>query len=363
MSEPLPRTKSEWRKAAKSNRIDGTLPLAGGGAFVSGSKFQIHHFLRLRVLYKQSRSAGSLTNSPSFPRENMEKVISILHGEPEVLYLREVLKNKLAIEKNWNNENSRKSGRFAVPMEYLHAIASRDVSIIAANEDISDTKIVVSPIKASSMIQSGIHSRSLSDPMGSTPTPISRVRKDYNESSSFDIDVSELSIALLGTENQLLRSEHRQAMNEFERAEFVPGDEATVNAALVGLITVLSMFLDMRGCVLFDRTNYSILSGDGKTELYRAGVDGLILHAGKDKVNAFMEAKRDFRGENQSVRRQIAAQMAAFIYHQDIELARQGTELVPAKEIEKANKREGKQATRKGKERAESQEDARDLER
>ena len=51
-----------------------------------------------------------------------------------------------------------------------------------------------------------------------------------------------------------------------------------------------------QGCVHYDRTNYSILSGDRKTELYRADVDGLILHAGKDRVNAFMEVKRDFRG-------------------------------------------------------------------
>ena len=84
----------------------------------------------------------------------------------------------------------------------------------------------------------------------------------------------------------------------FQVFDFSPGDEATVNAALVNLITALSMLLKMRGCVHHDRTNYSILSGDGKTELYRAGVDGLILHTGKDKVNAFIKVKRDFRGLN-----------------------------------------------------------------
>ena len=120
-------------------------------------------------------------------------------------------------------------------------------------------------------------------------------------------------------------TELRRAEDEFERGDFSPGDEATINAALVNLITVLSMLLKMRGCVHHDRTNYSILSGDRKTELYRAGVDGLILHAGKDRVNVFIKVKRDFRGRNQAVRRQIAAQMAAFIYHQNIELARQET--------------------------------------
>ena len=355
MSDLLPRTKTEWTRAVKSKNIDGTLPLAVGGAFVSGSKFQIHHFLRLRVLYKSASNPDHLAKAPTFPKENLKKVESILLGEPEVLYLREVLKDKEIIGENWDDQNSKKSGRFALPMENLHTIASRKVHNIAADEDTSDTKIVISPVKPSNVIQSGIHNRSLSDPMGWTPTPTSRIRKDYNESSLSDIDVSRLSMALPGTGNDLVYSELQRAEDEFERGDFSPGDEATVNAALVNLITVLSMLLMMRGCVHHDRTNYSILSGDRKTELYKAGVDGLILHPEKDRENAFMEVKRGFRGQNQSVRRQIAAQMAAFIYHQDIELARQGTEQIPTKEIEKVNRKEGKQAARKGKEGAHSQ--------
>ena len=97
-------------------------------------------------------------------------------------------------------------------MENLHAIASRKFhAMAAANEDTSDTKIVVSPVKTSNVIQSDTHNRSLSDPMGGTPTPIPRVRKDYNESSLFDIDVSGLSIALAGTGNDRVYSELRRA--------------------------------------------------------------------------------------------------------------------------------------------------------
>ena len=80
---------------------------------------------------------------------------SILLGEHEVLYLREVLKDEEAIGGNWDDEKSRKSGRFAIPMENLHAIASRKLHAMAANEDTSDTKIVVSPVKGSNVIQSG----------------------------------------------------------------------------------------------------------------------------------------------------------------------------------------------------------------
>ena len=117
---------------------------------------------------------------------------SVLFGEPEVLYLREVLKDEKAIGENWDDENSRKSGRFAIPMENLHTIASRKVPAMAANEDTSDTKIAVSPAKASNVIQSGTHNRSLSYSMGGTPTPAPRVLRNYNESSLSDIDVSGL---------------------------------------------------------------------------------------------------------------------------------------------------------------------------
>ena len=249
MSDLLPKNKPEWRRAVKSKSIDATLSLAVGGAFVSGSKFQIHHFLRLRVLYKPICNSKHLAKAPSFLKDNLEKVETILLGEPEVLYLRQVLKGEEAIGENWDDESSRKSGRFVIPMENLHTIASRKVYNMVANEDTSDTKIVVSPVKASEI---RIHNRSLSDPMGWTSTPISRIRKDYNESLLSEIDVSGLSIALSGTGNDLVYSELRRAEDEFERGDFSPGDEATVNAALVNLITVLFMLLKMRGCVHHD---------------------------------------------------------------------------------------------------------------
>ena len=104
MSDLLPKIKPEWRRAVKSKSIDATLPLAVGGAFVSGSKFQIHHFLRLRVLYKPTRNPNNLAKAPSFPEDNLEKVETILLGEPEVLYLRQVLKGEEAIGENWDDE-------------------------------------------------------------------------------------------------------------------------------------------------------------------------------------------------------------------------------------------------------------------
>ncbi len=129
----------------------------------------------------------------------------------------------------------------------------------------------------------------------------------------------------------------RRAMFDYERSKFTPGDEQTVNAALVSLIIAFSWLLGHTGRVHHDRARFSIPK-DGGTFLYSACVDGLILHLENNKCNAFMEVKRDFRQDNQSVRRQIAAQMAAFIFDQDVVPAEKETE----RENEMAPKGKGK---------------------
>lgn len=109
------------------------------------------------------------------------------------------------------------------------------------------------------------------------------------------------------------------------------------------------LLLKSTGCVHHDRASFSIPSGNGDDDVYQASVDGLILHPGRQKCNAFMEAKRDYRGDNQAVRRQIAAQMAAFIFQQDIVLGGHKPQQQTVKKTEKAKKVKGKQPARKGK--------------
>lgn len=355
MSDRLPRTKSEWRKAAKGKSIRDTQSLAVGSAFVSGSKFQFEHFLRLRVLYRERQNPRDLVDSSYFPNESLKEIASILEDEPDTLYLRQFLVGKEAIEKLWNAEKAKKSGSFAIAIELLHLIASRKVLEMDVDEDNTDTKIVLSPKKSYKINQSSSHYRTLSNPAAATPTPLSTLRKDYYESPLSDLDISGLSIALPGKENAQIRYDLERAEEKFERSDFSPGDEQTVNAALVALITALSWLLKSTGCVHHDRATFSIPSRDEDTDLYKADVDGLILHLSKDKYNAFMEVKRDFRSQNQAVRRQIAAQMAAFIFQQDIALAEQGAEQKTVKETEKAKKGKGKRAPRKEKQAADDE--------
>ena len=68
------------------------------------------------------------------------------------------------------------------------------------------------------------------------------------------------------------------------------------------------------------------------------------MHLHDEKVNGFMEVKGDLRGLSQPVRRQIGAQMAAFIYDQEIKIS----ENKAGREIKTAYKGKGKQAKGKG---------------
>ena len=77
MSDLLPKTKTECRRAVKSKSIDQWYSgrwLFLGGAFVSGSKFQI---LRLRVLYKPNKQILpdylAKESSQLFPKEKSEE--------------------------------------------------------------------------------------------------------------------------------------------------------------------------------------------------------------------------------------------------------------------------------------------------
>ena len=102
------------------------------------------------------------------------------------------------------------------------------------------------------------------------------------------------------------------------RKVLIPGETvhertfaSRIGPAFVKLIVALSWVIGYVGRVHHDRARFSIPK-DVETDLYVACVDGVIMDLEKDKCNAFMEVKRDLRADNSSVRRQIAAQMAAF---------------------------------------------------
>lgn len=333
MSGRLPTRPGDWRQAAKRNNIDHTQSLSAGTDFVSGSKFEVKHFLRLRVLYIEEARPKTLANSPGFPRESLNEIEQILKKDAHASFLKKFLQGRENLGRDWNADKAKKAGKFAVAMENLHLIANRKVREMKDDEDIDDRKIISSPPKP--RLGAHYHEISHSTTAPSTPTP--RPQQFNEELSAFDNSNDDFGMSFLSMDSpeqaiSAPNSDLRGAIHNFERSGFSPGDEQTVNAALVALIMALSWILGHTGRVHHDRIKLSIPKDD-KTYLYSACVDGVIKHLNRDEYNGFMEVKRAFRAENSSVRRQIAAQMAAFIYEQDA---------VPAeKEIEKETKAPG----------------------
>ena len=114
-------------------------------------------------------------------------------------------------------------------------------------------------------------------------------------------------------------SDLRDAMYQYERSNFSSGDEQTVNACLIALLIPLFLHMGRVSCVRHDRTALKVFRTEHE-ELYIACVDGVILQNPRpqqSRIQSFIEVKANLRGENQAVRRQISAQMAAFIYRQN----------------------------------------------
>ena len=251
MSDSLPTTKSDWKNAAIAKNIGHTQALAAGEAFISASKFELEHFLRLRVLYTAGRRPEDLVRSLGFPSERLEEMATSLEQDANAVFLKAFLKDTESLKKHWDMDKVKGSGIFAVAMELLHLIASRKLREMEQTEDTTHNKIELNPGK--------------------------------------------------------LRT-----------TDFSQGDAKTVNSALVSLIMALALKLKFTGRVHRVRASFSVPNKDGDRDLYKAYVDGLILHLKEEKYAGFMVAARDYRGKNTPVRREISAQMAAFIYAQDI---------------------------------------------
>ena len=263
----------------------------------------------------------------------------ILENDAAAVFLKGFLRKGGELERNWDVESARSSGIFAIAMEHLHLIAGRVPRDMGENEEKTDNDIVLTR----NMAQSGAHHRSLSNSAIPFSTPPRRPTTNYYESPASDFDFSALTISTPGQEYAQIGVEIRREEDKFQRSNFAPGDEQAVNAALVALIIALSWLLDLTGRVRHDRESFSIPTKDGETDLFKAAVDGLILQLGNDKCNGFMEVKRDHRGQNKAVRRQIAAQMAAFIYQQDVVLTEKAIEKATEKTtISKGKKVEAK---------------------
>lgn len=114
-------------------------------------------------------------------------------------------------------------------------------------------------------------------------------------------------------------TDKRLAQRDFARATLVLSNEQTVNVCLENLLIALFNVMGYYGRIASDRRAF-VVPKDDASNLYQACVDGLILAANRQGIMAFNEVKQSLRSTNDSVYRQIGAQMAAFIYSHDHEV-------------------------------------------
>lgn len=338
MSDELPTTRAAWKQSARRKGIGHTQALTAATDWPSGSKFQFEHFLRLRVLYTALRHPRTLGGSDGFPKEGVVRVKKLLDADAHASFLKGFMQNTEGIKSDWNVDSARQSGKFAIPLEHLHLIAKRGVDVMKASEDIIDRKIDCSPRKTRSMTQSSAPHPARPFETPTKMGPQLPLEPPSMSDGSDDLGMSYLSMASPEERFSPPNSDLRRAQDSHERSNFSRGDEQTVNAMLVDLMVVLSLLLGSTGRIHYDRARYTIPK-DAENDLYSACVDGLIMHLTEDKLNGFMEVKGNLRGVNVSVRRQIAAQMAAFVFEQDVVIAEKET----GKTAETAPKGKGKQ--------------------
>ena len=109
-------------------------------------------------------------------------------------------------------------------------------------------------------------------------------------------------------------TDKRLALLDFEKTALVLSDEQVVNMCLENLLMALSNVMGFYGRLVSERRAF-VVPKDDTSNLYQACVDGLIMAPNREDIMVFIEVKRRLRSVNDSVYRQIGAQMAAFIYN------------------------------------------------
>lgn len=325
MELPIPGTRQKWETQARQHNVPTTQLFSDCSALPSGSKFMMEHYLPLRILVvnENSLSRKSRRNFRArFFRAGIRaKVITTMEQNKSIQEVKKFLKLRIKIQTEWSASQYRLVGPFGNGLEKLYQIASRKASDNPEFEDDDDStnsKIFASGLSPPSVSNLNAAFRSIDinqDPV----TPPSRAHlarikaaADYTATAE-DSQIPETPGSQLSSAPG---TDLRLAQRDFERATLVLSDEQTVNVCLENLLMALSNVMGFYGRVLSDRRAFAVPK-DNSLNLYQACVDGLIMTADREDIMAFLEVKRKLRSTNESIYRQIGAQMAAFIRNHD----------------------------------------------
>ncbi|KAM0794018.1 hypothetical protein BDR22DRAFT_895552 [Usnea florida] len=269
----------------------------------------MEHFLPLRILFTDERD-----RSYKIKRRLRERYVRAdIKGESG--YYDEA--GQVIASKRWNANNYRSVGPFGNGLEQLYQIVSRlspSSEESEDDEDSTDSRIFASATTdvEAQRNTSELQHQSQSRYASTSRTFDNRKEVDYTK---FDEDCQFPEIP--GTQvSSAPGTDKRLAVKEFERTTLVLSDEQIVNTCLEDLLMALSNVIGFYGRLLSERRAF-VFPKDESSNLHQVCVDGLIMTANRQDIIAFIEVKRRLRSDNDSVYRQIGAQMAAFIRNRD----------------------------------------------
>ena len=325
MELPVPGSKQEWENQARQNNVPTTQSLSDCSALPSGSKFMMEHYLPLRILMVDEKSLTKKNRrrfrAKYFRADIRGKVITTMKQDKSLQEVQKFLTKSANIENRWSASQYRAVGPFGNGLEKLYQIVSRKYPRDQESEDDEDetnSKIFASSLSPPSVSRLNAAFQN----MNINRNPVTPPSRAHLARSKAAVDYTEVDedYQLPETPGTQMSSapgtDKRLAQRDFERATLVLSDEQTVNACLENLLMALSNVMGFHGRVFSDRRAF-VVPKDNSSNLYQACVDGLIMTADREDIMAFVEVKRKLRSNNESIYRQIGAQMAAFIRDQD----------------------------------------------
>ena len=322
---PVPENKQEWETEARQNNVSTTQFFSDCSALSSGSKFTMEHYLPLRILVVDERSLSKRKRrrlrGQYIPADIRRKAIITMKQDKSLQAVRKFLTESSHIERRWSARRYRSVGPFGNGLEKLYQIVSRKAPSGPEpeyNEDNTNSKIFASGLSPPSVSRLNAAFQSMNinrNPV--TPPPRAHLTRKHEAVDYRDLDEDYQLPETPETQvSSAPGTDKRLALQDFERSTLVLSDEQTVNTCLENLLMALSNVMGFYGRLLSDRRAF-VIPKDTSSNLYQACVDGLIMTANRQDIMAFIEVKRRLRSLNDSIYRQIGAQMAAFIRNHD----------------------------------------------
>ena len=325
----MPESREHWESLARQHNVPLTQLFSDCSALPSGSKFTMEHYLPLRILVVDERSylkpKRKKFREQYLGGESRRKVTTAIKANKSLQAVGKFLTKSERIKEHWNAKHYREVGPFGNGLEKLWQIASwksqPSIESEDSDEDTTNLRLFASlpsprPVPVSSLrLNAALQSLSINR-SPHTPPPRGRPIRNQGQAVYTWDDESEFGESP-GTEmSSAPGTDKRQAVLDFEKTTLVLSDEQVVNICLENLLMALSNVMGFYGRLVSERRAF-VVPKDKTTNLYQACVDGLVMAPNREDVIAFIEVKRRLRSANDSVYRQIGAQMAAFIYNHD----------------------------------------------